>query len=681
MADKKYKINFFLEDGRTQTVEFTAPSGADGKDGRDGIDGKDGEKGDKGETGERGADGSDATVTKENIYSALGYTPANEEEVSRVKSDLNEYIVPDYVVAEADRVAKAVLEVQNANTFSAISMSDMHNNDTSETIETGLLHAGQGANLISKKVKIDLGAFLGDFIAGYSETKEVAINQFFEIHSFVHNLLLGTDEVWLQGNHDFIPKGTEGELTTAQMYSLIGKRSKDVVRPSGADKERGYFYKDYEEHKLRVICLNTSDVTGINVDTSKDESYNLHRVSAVQLQWLCETLDVSEKEDANEWKFWILSHHPLDWGVNRALVETYKDEDGVTWTTNVRNALNVLKAYKNGLTVNISLDGTTVSYDFSGKNKAKIVCNTHGHVHNFSSGKLGDTDIIRFGIPNACIGRENSQAYTDYVQDTTYIKTEGTAEDTSFCVVTFDFAKEVIYVHRYGAGIDRVFSYAKELGVFTINRVLTNCSSSSAITTITEGSTHTETLTANSGYTLEDLEITVTMGGVDISSKYSNGVLNIEEVTGDILIVARVGVVNQIPLSTDTDGTIYNGIGYKTNTRLNSSGNAVEANGYMATGFMPFVRGNTLTTSGEKTKQVLGDSYCYICFYNSSLTLIKAMAIAESNMTGLGITVTNGFLSYTMPSDLSGIYTETAFIRLSANMNGGDGSDFVVNIT
>ena len=47
-------------------------------------------RGPQGQKGDPGEKGSDASVTKENISSALGYTPANEEEVSRVKSDLNE---------------------------------------------------------------------------------------------------------------------------------------------------------------------------------------------------------------------------------------------------------------------------------------------------------------------------------------------------------------------------------------------------------------------------------------------------------------------------------------------------------------------------------------------------------------------------------------------------------------
>lgn len=80
--------------------------GFDGAPGRDGVDGKDGlpgEKGDpfryedftpeqlealRGPQGAPGPAGSDANVTAENIESALGYTPANEERVTQLKSDI-----------------------------------------------------------------------------------------------------------------------------------------------------------------------------------------------------------------------------------------------------------------------------------------------------------------------------------------------------------------------------------------------------------------------------------------------------------------------------------------------------------------------------------------------------------------------------------------------------------------
>lgn len=71
---------------------------------------------------------------------------------------------------------------------------------------------------------------------------------------------------------------------------------------------------------------------------------------------------------------------------------------------------------------------------------------------------------------------------------------------------------------------------------YTITRSLTNCTSNKSITSINENTSYSETFTAKSGYTLEGATVTVTMGGTNISSSYSNGTLNISKVTGNIII-------------------------------------------------------------------------------------------------------------------------------------------------
>lgn len=62
----------------TSSADLRGPAGADGKDGADGAVGPQGQKGDQGDIGPQGpagADGSDATVTADNIKTALGYAP------------------------------------------------------------------------------------------------------------------------------------------------------------------------------------------------------------------------------------------------------------------------------------------------------------------------------------------------------------------------------------------------------------------------------------------------------------------------------------------------------------------------------------------------------------------------------------------------------------------------------
>lgn len=72
---------------------------------------------------------------------------------------------------------------------------------------------------------------------------------------------------------------------------------------------------------------------------------------------------------------------------------------------------------------------------------------------------------------------------------------------------------------------------------YNITNNLTNCVNSNVNTSVVENSSYIANITANDGYTLDS--VIVTMGGEDItSSAYSNGQVNISSVTGDIVITA-----------------------------------------------------------------------------------------------------------------------------------------------
>ena len=73
--------------------------------------------------------------------------------------------------------------------------------------------------------------------------------------------------------------------------------------------------------------------------------------------------------------------------------------------------------------------------------------------------------------------------------------------------------------------------------IHTITGHLTHASINNVVE-VTEGDSYQGFITAQYGYTL--YSVTVTMGGVDITSNvYSNGVINIANVTGDIVIAAQ----------------------------------------------------------------------------------------------------------------------------------------------
>lgn len=72
---------------------------------------------------------------------------------------------------------------------------------------------------------------------------------------------------------------------------------------------------------------------------------------------------------------------------------------------------------------------------------------------------------------------------------------------------------------------------------YSVTNNLFGVTNSNTSATVTEGASYEATLTAKDGYTLEGASITVTMGDVDITSTaYSDGVITITNVTGNIVI-------------------------------------------------------------------------------------------------------------------------------------------------
>ena len=83
----------------------------------------------------------------------------------------------------------------------------------------------------------------------------------------------------------------------------------------------------------------------------------------------------------------------------------------------------------------------------------------------------------------------------------------------------------------YGVGV------APSVETVTISNHLTNCVSSNSATSVDKGSSYTATITANEGYTLDG--IVVTMSGTAITSSVVSGnSISIPEVTGNVVITA-----------------------------------------------------------------------------------------------------------------------------------------------
>ena len=356
---------------------------------------------------------------------------ANAENESRI-ADLESGAVngvPNYVVAEAEEVIDKVVSAQGNRTFTFAAITDMHYGNGSYT--DGLKHACQAMQYIDSRIKLDAVSVLGDYTDGLAGTDySNAIGDFKAINAELNNLRFAPN-LRIQGNHDYYEKHSP------ILHRYLTAYSDDVVWGS---KLGGYFYRDFEDFKLRIICLNTAEQSKDGVSCTT-EQYN----------WFADALDLSIKGNHAEWQTLILSHHPLDWFIDLSVNSNY-----VFW--------QILNAYLNGTTWN--------GFNFANKNSAKVIANIHGHIHNLlvryiAMGQPNTTEstinVVRVATPEACYGRANSYngewTYNPFGEEVSYPKTKGTAEDTSFCIYCIDLDSHTIKAICYGAGIDREITY------------------------------------------------------------------------------------------------------------------------------------------------------------------------------------------------------------------------------
>ena len=413
---------------------------------------------------------------------------------------------PAYVIEEAERVSSGFNSKTSDDMFKFVAISDMHemgdsdhsSQDIIDRYRRANLNAGQGAKIVAEKVKADCAVNFGDFAwwSG-STTKYDGVWSIVSARckTYLDNV---SENFYTPGNHD----------------AYLSDH--DVLTGMTGD----YRYKDFTEKKIRVIVLNTADN-----GTGNNREY----ISGAQLQWFCEALDLSGKSDVAQWGIIVCSHHPAD------------------WSATLMPIANILAAYEKGTSYSVSRDSVNVSYNFAGKNIAKVLAQFHGHVHCFKVADIAGTSIKRIAIPNACFGRNNE--YTnlpDFSETSTYNKTDNSGKNTAFCVVGIDRQKGRIFADCYGAGYDRIIAIeGGEVVTYTVSNSLTYAKTNNGSSVVAQGGSYSATITAKKGYTLEGAAVSVKMGGAVITSTaYANGTISIAEVTGDI-VISVVAVVDQ----------------------------------------------------------------------------------------------------------------------------------------
>lgn len=167
-----------------------------------------------------------------------------------------------------------------------------------------------------------------------------------------------------------------------------------------------------------------------------------------------------------------------------------------------------------------------------------------------------------------------------------------------------------------------------------------------------------------------------------------NGVELVKLVINGVVAWAKKTYTNLVPLSTDTDGSIYNGVGYKENVRLSSSGgvSGSSQNGSVTTGFIPWggdkdiirIKGVTwLNTSGHH----------YINFYDANKNFLDYTSwavVSGGNIDHIiAVSAANGVTTFDFNENYgtSNLFLQNVrkakYFRMTAY---GKGANFVLTI-
>ena len=296
--------------------------------------------------------------------------------------------VEDYIKKDIDEDTEKAIEGfsesvktgKKEGSFSFLFATDLHYKSDNK-LTFGSVKKLKEMVMCAKLVKPDLFVLNGDLTDGHSK-KEVILSELSELFEIFKELDIPI--IINKGNHDSATwfayeNKLPNYVTDSDWNKLISNVNKRI--------ERGYGYRDFKNHKIRAIYLNTSDI--IN---ETDEQGNM---SSHCRQWC---LGISD--DQISWLKDALSYCPCDYSV--IFFSHY-----IPFGEKVENGKNVWKLIKK----------------FNKDNK--ILTYMYGHKHkDFAEVKDGITCICTKDMMNAQVTADDGTEYCATLKDIPVICTE-----------------------------------------------------------------------------------------------------------------------------------------------------------------------------------------------------------------------------------------------------------------
>ncbi len=146
------------------------------------------------------------------------------------------------------------------------------------------------------------------------------------------------------------------------------------------------------------------------------------------------------------------------------------------------------------------------------------------------------------------------------------------------------------------------------VSTYTISKSGNNVTFDNQIAEVEEYQPYSVGVTANSGYAIDS--VTITMGGADVSRYYSDGTISIPNVTGDIIINVTASEVVRENLFDPANARYNKRISY-------SSGTERDLNGGLITNMIDIANINTLTVEGITELEVVSGAYAMESYYST----------------------------------------------------------------
>ena len=138
-------------------------------------------------------------------------------------------------------------------------------------------------------------------------------------------------------------------------------------------------------------------------------------------------------------------------------------------------------------------------------------------------------------------------------------------------------------------------------------------------------------------------------------------------------------VTNQLSIATDTDGTVFDGCGYRDHARIRGVLEIGEAEGTFVTGFMPIRKGDTVYFNAACFDPQFESAHvCHTVFYNADRQIISSVSMRESLESAFEVVETNEegqILAMKLREGMTA--EEISYIRLTLI---GTGQDKIVTV-